>query len=172
MITGATHALSPDLMASGQNFKTQIEEQRNMYAKPQAQAPEGTAPAQGTAPTEGTAPLEGTAPAEPIEAPQEAEETTIDYDAIEADMNSRRDSARQNAVLATGITHQQDMVDTYINASSDGDDDEQNDYVTMEIDPADAYQTSMDYSRNMALIEAFESVGSEKSNQSHVSVLA
>jgi hypothetical protein len=93
---------------------------------------------------------------------------TIDYDALNADIESRRDGARQTAVHAAGLNHQQNMIDTYIAASSD--DDAESSSST--IDPADAYNTNMKYSRRMDLINAFESLGQGDSSRSHISVLA
>ena len=154
MISGATHALSQDLMLSMQQFRSQLEEQRNMSVKvdevSESDEPEVTEPVENT------------------EAPQEPEDAKIDYDALKADIDSRRESARQAAVHVADLKHQQNMVDTYINASSD--EDEQSGS-SIKIEPADVYKTSMHYSQNMALIEAFESVASETSDRVHVSVL-
>ena len=152
MITGASHALSQDLMMSMQNFRVQLEQQRNVKANEVSETGAPTA-------TESSG---------KIETPQKPDETKIDYEALKSDIDNRKGSARQAAVHVAGLKHQQSMVDTYINVSSDN---EQSSSTSMGIEPADVYQKSMDYSRNMALIEAFESVGSEDVDRVHVSVL-
>jgi hypothetical protein len=152
MITGATHALTQDLAMSIQNFRVQLEHQRNVSVN------EATEPQVPASPES----------LEKIEAPQTPEKANIDYDALKADMDSRRDSSRQAAAHVAGLQHQQNMVDTYLNASSDN---EQSSSASIGIEPADIYKASMDYSRNTALIKAFDSVASAKSDRVHVSIL-
>jgi len=153
MITGATHTLSVDLMKSIPNFRSQLEQQRNMNVNEISEMQDIP---------------KGTRPSEKIESPQQTKVAKIDYDALNADIENRRDSARQTAVHVAGLNHQQNMVDTYIAASSN--DEEESSSSTIE--PTDAYKTSMKYSRRMDLINAFESVGQDDSNRSHISVLA
>ena len=161
MITGATHIVSADLMKSVQDFRAQLEQQRNVNTKESSELQDvGEA-------TEPTGELEATVPTDELEAPQESAEAKIDYDALNEGMQSRRDSARQAAVHVATLQHQKNMVDTYMNASSDNDSSSD----SMNIDPVDVYKKSMDYSRNMALIKAFETVSSELSDRSHVSIL-
>ena len=155
MITGATHTLSVDLMKSIPNFRSQLEQQRNMNVNEISEMQDIP---------------KGTRPSEKIESPQQTKVAKIDYDALNADIENRRDSARQAAVHVAGLSHQQNMVDTYIAASSDDDDDTESNSSTIE--PTDVYKTSMKYSRRMDLINAFESVGQSDSNRSHISILA
>lgn len=155
MISGATHTLTQDLMSTMQNFRSQLEQQRNMNITVNKVST--------TQETENTEPVENT------KTPQSIEDVDIDYDALKADIDSRRDNARQAAVHVADLKHQQNMVDTYIKASSG--DDEQGGSSSTGIEPADVYKTSMHYSRNMALIEAFESISNEEANRTHVSVL-
>ena len=150
MISGYSHALSQDFSKSLQHFKAQHEQQRNVNVNVDQTA-------------------QRTAAAQKTEAPQQSKETKIDYDALNADIDSRRDSARQAAVQVQGFKQQQNMIDIYIAASSD--EKGQSNSTPTNISPADAYQTSMHYSRNQALIGAFESVSNEKPDRVHVSVL-
>ncbi|EPJ45158.1 MAG: hypothetical protein OFPI_37680 [Osedax symbiont Rs2] len=155
MISGYSHALSQDFSKSLQHFKAQHEQQRNVKAKMDQTAQ--TPASQATEPTGKT------------EAPQQYKESRIDYDALSADIESRRDSARQAAVQVQGYKQQQNMIDIYIAASSD--EEGQSNSTPTNISPDDVYQTSMHYSRNKSLIGAFESVGNEKPDRVHVSVL-
>lgn len=146
MISSATHVLSQDLTASMHSFRAQLEQQGNAKQKGE--------PAN---------------PIEEVEVPQQPKEETIDYEALKADRDDRKDSARQAAVHVSNLQHQQDMVNTYIAASSDS--SEQDSSAGINTSPANVYQKSMDYTRNMTLISAFESVGKEESDKTHVSIL-
>ncbi|NOQ77513.1 MAG: hypothetical protein GQ475_06985 [Methylococcaceae bacterium] len=152
MISGATHTLSADLNKSMQNFRSQLDQQRSLKANDISKT---------------QALVEKTEPSEEIESPQQPKKDNIDYDALNADIQSRRDSARQAAVNVTGLKHQQNMVDTYVAASSD----DELESSSSAIEPVDVYKTSIEYSRRMDLISAFESVGQNSSNPSHISIL-
>jgi hypothetical protein len=112
---------------------------------------------------------EPTNPIEEVEVPQQPKEKAIDYEALKADRDNRQDSARQAAVHVSNLQHQQDIVNTYISASSKN--SEQDSSAGINTSPVGVYQTSMDYTRNMTLINAFESVGKEESDKVHVSIL-
>jgi hypothetical protein len=155
MISGYTQVVSQNFTKSMHNYRMQLEQQRNANIKVEQSA---ESPAS-----------QATEPADKTEAPQSPKESKIDYDALRADIDSRRDSARQAAVQAQGYKQQQNVIDTYIAASSD--ENGQNNSTSTNIDPADAYQTSMHYSRNMALINAFETVSNERTDRIHISVL-
>jgi hypothetical protein len=143
MISSATHVLSQDLTASMYSFRTQLEQQTNVQ--------------------------QVVDPSEKPEIPQHPKEEVIDYEAIKLDRDNRKDSARQAAVHTSNLQHQQNMVDTYIAASSDN--SQQDNSTGINSSPANVYQKSMDYTRNITLINAFESVGRDTSDKPHVSIL-
>ena len=95
-------------------------------------------------------------PVEPEESPplfvaesEQPEQTTAEK--IEETSQDIRDQSRQAAVHAFEMQNAQLQVDTYVNASSNGDND---DVSTQTIDPAKAYETSMKYGRQEALLNA------------------
>ena len=149
MITGATHTLSVDLIKSTQDFRS-ILDQRLSTNENQISAPQEPAPK----------------PLEEVQEPEQAQQTTIDYEALDADIQSRRDSARQAAVHVAELQHKKNLVDIYMDVSSDDDNSS-----SLGIEPMDVYQTSLKYSRRMDLINAFESVAQNNSNTPHINVL-
>ena len=155
MISGYSHVRSQDHAQSMQNFRTVLEQQKNVNVNVnhKVQAPASQA----------------TQTAEKTKEAQQPKESKIDYDALNADIDSRRDSARQAAIQAQGLKQQQNMIDIYIAASSG--ENGQSHSTPTNIDPVDVYQTSMHYSRNTALIGAFESVSNVKPDRVHVSIL-
>jgi hypothetical protein len=146
MISSATHVLSEDLTASMYNFRAQLEQQTDVQQV-----------------------VDFSESAEKTETPQHPKEGTIDYEALKLDRDNRKDRARQAAVHTSNLQHQQNMVDTYIAASSDN--SEQGNSIGINSTPVNVYQQSMDYTRNIKLINAFESVGREVSDKPHVSIL-
>ncbi len=151
MITATTHTLSAELTKSTQDFRS-ILDQRVSANENEVSTPQE--------PTEGTVPLEA------VQEPEQAQETTIDYEKLNSDIESRRETARQAAVHMTELQHKKNMVDTYMNAASDDDTSS-----SSEIEPLEVYQTSLKYSRRMDLINAFEAVAQNESNSPHISVL-
>jgi len=100
----------------------------------------------------------------------------INYEEINKDVEARnqaaRDDARQAAVHVTELNIKQDAVDTYMDASQNTDSEDEDDYdATYQYDPQKVYETSMDYSKNQALIEAFETTANNGLEQRHVSIM-
>ena len=86
-------------------------------------------------------------------------------------MQARRDDARQAAVHVADLNIKQQTVDTYMAASSDSDDDKNNDN-SYSYDPKAVYDASMNYSKNQALMSAFENIDKNGiENKHHVSVM-
>jgi hypothetical protein len=154
MISGYNQGKAQDYAKYMQNPRTQLAQQSNVNRVPNAQS----------------AISKTTEPAHKIQIVQQPEESNIDYAALIADVESKRDSARQAAVHVQGLVHQQNMIDTYIAVSSDEND--QSHSASVMISPADVYQESMGYSRNRGLIGVYESVSNEKPDRVHISTLA
>ena len=156
MISGYNQGQAQDYAKYMQNSRTQLAQQSNVNRVQSAQ----TATSKTAEPAHKT---------QVTQIAQQPEESNIDYDALIADIESSRDSARQAAVHVQGLVHQQNMIDTYIAVSSDESD--QRHSTSAMISPADVYQESMVSSRNRGLIGVYESVSNEKPDRVHISAL-
>jgi hypothetical protein len=154
MISGYNQGQGQDYTKYMQNSRTQLAQQSNVNRIQSVP----------------TATSKTAEPVHKIQIAQQPAESNIDYDALIADIENRRDSARQAAVHVQGLQHQQNMIDTYIAVSSDEDD--QSHSTSAMKSPADVYQESMGYSRNRGLIGVYESVSNEKPDRVHISTLA
>ncbi len=81
----------------------------------------------------------------------------LDAKQIEENIQTRRDNARQAAVHAEELRQTQKNIDTYINASSSGDDDSLGGAKSAaDINPANVYEKTLDYQKRNDLLAAFE----------------
>jgi len=156
MISGYNQGQVQDYAKYMQNSRTQLAQQSNVNRVQNAQSATSkiAEPAHKTQVTQIST---------------QPEEVNVDYDALIADIESRRDSARQAAVHVQGHQHQQNMIDTYITVSSNEND--QSHSTSALISPADVYQESMGYSRNRGLIGVYESISNEKPDRVHISAM-
>lgn len=88
---------------------------------------------------------------------------------IEAVSQEYRDTARQEAVHAFEIQNVKTSVNTYAEASSGDDSDEA--VETSSMDPAEAYNASMKYSRHESLISAFENASRGENGGDQVNIV-
>ncbi len=134
MITGSVHALTPSLSKSLLDYRAQVITQRHQQKQ--------------------TAPAEETAPASRVEAPKPPAGPSV-LDQVAEGSAERRDRARQTALDIGAIRHTQNLINTYVNATSDDESGSQ----TSGVDPVEAYRASLRYSRRLDLVNAFEQTG-------------
>jgi len=150
MISATTHSLSTDLASAQQLFRAQLE-QKNKHN------------VEGSSKTNELPDISN-----PIESnPPPGNKLKIDPADIMAKSEERRDTARNTALFINGINQQNKIADIYLNGLS-----ESNDKTTsISISPAKAYTASINYSRRMDLIEAFDNVGQDKPDTPQINIL-
>ena len=153
MITGSTHSLHPQFAQALTAYRQALTaESAPVEAPPDASTP--------VEPPEASNPVEPpTEEAPPLDeyVPPEAEPELNQYDPkdlVKEAADDRRDEAREAAVLVNSIQHQQDMIDVYVQASSDSKDvsHDPNSGVT----PASAYDKTLTQARRQDFLNALE----------------
>ncbi|MDJ0840949.1 MAG: hypothetical protein QNK37_30845 [Acidobacteriota bacterium] len=147
MITGAVHTLTPNLMQSLQDYRFQLNRMRPKTAEETPAAPP---------------------PAETLEpgVPSEKTPSPLDFSQALENATARRDDAKQAALEVGAVKQKQDLIDTYLAASSDDQDE-----TPGGIEPVQVYKTSMKYSRRADLVAAFEETGAGLSQGLNVNMV-
>jgi outer membrane biosynthesis protein TonB len=158
MISAISHTINPNLNDASQQFRAQLNQVSDGSSLNISSEKEPS-------------------PSNPIQIPDEQppeEQTPIDYEKLEKEIQNRnevaRDNARQAAVYAAELNNKQSQIDTYMDASSNSNNDTSSSD-SFSYDPQKVYETSMDYSRNQELINIFETVAQNGVDQRYVNYI-
>jgi hypothetical protein len=141
LISGAIHTVSPNLMQSQLDYRSHIEAQRTQGEQ---MAPEAIKP-------------ETPQPSDVRDPEQAGSQLTLNE--LEIASQEHHDQTRKIAVLKFVIQNTQKMDDTYVNASSNSDNND--DMNTQTIDPAEAYKASKPDASQLSNMHHSEQKGSQ-----------
>ena len=156
MITNSMQTLSPYLANSQKVFRQQLE--KSMAENEAFNRTKDGATIQPVPQDDVSiqpVPPEDVAPVVPSPDKEQLADEYFAKQQLEANIQERRDHAREAAVYAAELKQTQTNIDTYVNASTDSDESSDTTNAS-DIDPANVYEKSMDYQQRNDLLAAFE----------------